>query len=93
MSAFDLESKDLIFYKARTHNEWLDKDVSDKILIEIYNLMKWCPTSANCSPARIIFLKSAVSKERLLPFVIDSNLEKTISAPVTAIIGYDVNFS
>ena len=92
MSVFDLKSKNLIFKKARTHNDWLDKDISNDILTEIYDLMKWGPTSANSSPARIIFVKSKVSKDRLLPFVIESNLEKTKSAPVTAIIGHDINF-
>ena len=92
MSVLDLKSKNLIFKKARTHNDWLDQDISNDILKEIYDLMKWGPTSANCSPARIIFVKSKVSKDRLLPFVIESNLEKTKSAPVTAIIGYDINF-
>ena len=92
MSVFDLKSKNLIFKEARTHNDWLDKDISNDILMEIYDLMKWGPTSANCSPVRIIFVKSKVSKDRLLPFVIESNLEKTKSAPVTAIIGHDINF-
>ena len=92
MSVFDLKSKNLIFKEARTHNDWLDKDISNDILMEIYDLMKWGPTSANCSPTRIIFVKSKASKDRLLPFVIESNLEKTKSAPVIAIIGYDINF-
>ena len=92
MSVFDLKSKNLIFKEARTHNDWLDKDISNDILMEIFDLMKWGPTSANCSPARIIFVKSKVSKDRLLPFVIESNLEKTKPAPVTAIIGHDINF-
>ena len=92
MSVFDLKNKNLIFQEARTHNDWLDKDISNDILMEIFDLMKWGPTSANCSPARIIFVKSKASKDRLLPFVIESNLEKTKSAPVTAIIGYDINF-
>ena len=92
MSVFDLKSKNLIFKEARTHNDWLDKDISNDILMEIFDLMKWGPTSANCSPARIIFVKSKVSKDILLPFVIESNLEKTKSAPVTAIIGHDINF-
>ncbi len=92
MSVFDLKSKNLIFKEARTYNDWLDKDISNDILMEIYDLMKWGPTSANCSPARIIFVKSKVSKDRLLPYVIESNLEKTKSAPVTAIIGHDINF-
>lgn len=92
MSVFDLKSKNLIFKEARTHNDWLDKDISNDILMEIFDLMKWGPTSANCSPVRIIFVESKVSKDRLLPFVIESNLEKTKSAPVTAIIGHDINF-
>lgn len=92
MSVFDVKNKNLIFQEARTHNDWLDKDIPNDILMEIYDLMKWGPTSANCSPTRIIFVKSKASKDRLLPFVIESNLEKTKSAPVTAIIGYDINF-
>jgi|TARA_B000000609_G_scaffold79717_1_gene60051 3-hydroxypropanoate dehydrogenase len=92
VSVFDVKNKNLIFQEARTHNDWLDKDISNDILMEIYDLMKWGPTSANCSPTRIIFVKSKASKDRLLPFVIESNLEKTKSAPVTAIIGYDINF-
>ena len=92
MSVFDVKNKNLIFQEARTHNDWLDKDICNDILMEIYDLMKWGPTSANCSPTRIIFVKSKASKDRLLPFVIESNLEKTKSAPVTAIIGYDINF-
>tara|TARA_A100001035_G_scaffold26200_1_gene17550 strand:- start:482 stop:1072 length:591 start_codon:yes stop_codon:yes gene_type:complete len=92
VSVFDLKNKNLIFQEARTHNDWLDKDISNDILMEIFDLMKWGPTSANCSPTRIIFVKSKASKDRLLPFVIESNLEKTKSAPVTAIIGYDINF-
>jgi len=92
VSVFDVKNKNLIFQEARTHNNWLDKDISNDILMEIYDLMKWGPTSANCSPTRIIFVKSKASKDRLLPFVIESNLEKTKSAPVTAIIGYDINF-
>ena len=92
MSVFDVKNKNLIFQEARTHNDWLDKDISNDILMEIYDLMKWGPTSAKCSPTRIIFVKSKASKDRLLPFVIESNLEKTKSAPVTAIIGYDINF-
>ncbi len=92
MSVFDVKNKNLIFQEARTHNDWLDKDIPNDILMEIYDLMKWGPTSANCSPTRIIFVKSKASKDRLLPFVIESNLEKTKSAPVIAIIGYDINF-
>ena len=74
MSVSDSNNKDLIFSNARTHNDWLNKDVSDEILKEIYNLMKWGPTSANCSPARIIFVKSEDAKKRLLSLVIELSL-------------------
>ena len=81
-----------IFVSGRTHNDWIEKDVPESLLHELYNLMKWGPTSANCSPARITFIKSKESKERLVKYLIDSNIEKTISAPVTAIIAYDTKF-
>ncbi len=81
-----------IFVSGRTHNDWIEKDVPDSLLHELYNLMKWGPTSANCSPARITFIRSKESKERLVKYLIDSNIEKTISAPVTAIIAYDTKF-
>lgn len=83
---------DLLFRNARSHNVWLDTPVSDDSLRQLYELMKWGPTSANCSPARILFLRTAQAKERLRPALSQGNLEKTMSAPVTAIIGYDVHF-
>jgi 3-hydroxypropanoate dehydrogenase len=88
----DDRSLDIIFRKARTHNVWLDKPVSDAQLQQIYDLMKWAPTSANCSPARIVFVRSAEAKQRLLPAMSPGNLEKTRTAPVTAIIAYDLEF-
>jgi len=88
----DDRSLDIIFRAARTHNEWLDKPVSDELLHQIYDLMKWAPTSANSSPARIVFVRSAAAKERLLPAMSPGNLEKTRAAPVTAIIAYDTEF-
>ncbi len=86
------DALDLIFREARTHNAWQDKPVTDEQLKEIYDLFKWGPTSANMSPARLIFVKSAEEKERLLPALMEGNREKTRQAPVTAIIGYDVKF-
>lgn len=83
---------DTLFRHARTHNGWLDKPVSDEQLQQIYDLMKWGPTSANCSPARIVFVKRAAEKEKLLTCMSQGNLEKTRSAPVTAIIGMDTEF-
>jgi nitroreductase len=81
-----------LFQNARTQNGWLDKPVIDEQLHQIYELMKWGPTSANCSPARIIFVKSPEAKERLLACMNEGNVEKTRTAPVTAIVGMDMEF-
>jgi 3-hydroxypropanoate dehydrogenase len=86
------EGLDLLFRQARTHSAWLNKPVSDDTLRQLYELMKWGPTSANCSPARILFLRTPEAKQRLLPALAPGNVDKTMSAPVTAIIGYDVKF-
>jgi nitroreductase len=81
-----------LFFEARTHNGWRDKPVTDEQLRQIYDLMKWGPTSANSSPARIVFVKSAEAKERLVACMNPGNVEKTRAAPVTAIIGMDMEF-
>ena len=86
------EALNLLFHQARTHNVWLDKPVSDDVLHELYDLMKWAPTSANSSPARILFLRTPESKKRLAPALSPANLDKTMQAPVTAIVGYDLKF-
>ena len=83
---------DVIFRQAHTHNGWLDKPVSDDLLQQLYDLLKWGPTSANCSPARIVFLRTAAAKQRLAPALSQGNLEKTMLAPVTAIIAHDLQF-
>lgn len=83
---------DLLFRQARSQNGWLDQPVSDDTLKNLYDLMRWGPTSANGCPARIVFLRSAESRRRLLPVLSAGNVEKTLSAPVTAIIGYDTRF-
>ena len=83
---------DILFRKARTHSAWLAKPVSDDLLRALYDLMKWGPTSANCCPARIIFLRTPEAKQRLAPALALLNLEKTMAAPVTAILGYDLKF-
>jgi 3-hydroxypropanoate dehydrogenase len=83
---------DLLFLAARSQNGWLTTPVSDADLHRLYDLLKWGPTSANSSPARILFLRSAAAKNRLRPYLNASNVEKTMSAPVTAIIGYDLLF-
>jgi len=83
---------DLIFRNARTHTSWLDKPVSDETLREIYDTMKWGPTSANTTPARFVFLRSKEAKERLKPSLSPGNVDKTMSAPVTVIVAYDLKF-
>jgi 3-hydroxypropanoate dehydrogenase len=80
-----------IFLDARTHNKWQPQDVPDSLLREIVDVLKMGPTSANCSPARNLFLKSK-AKERLKPYLDETNKEKTMQAPVCAIIGYDLKF-
>jgi 3-hydroxypropanoate dehydrogenase len=83
---------DQIFTDARTHNAWQPRDVADALLHELVNLLKLGPTSANCSPARFLFVKSRTAKERLQPFLSEGNRDKTMAAPVCAIIGYDLDF-
>ena len=86
------EDMDLIFRKARTHNGWQPQPVSDVQLRELYDLMKWPPTTMNTNPVRILFLRSREAKERLKPALSPGNVDKTMVAPVTAIIAYDTEF-
>lgn len=81
-----------LFSAARTHNAWQDKPVSSAQLHALYDAMKWAPTSANCSPARIVFVTSAEAKAKLKPLLMEGNVDKTMQAPVTAIIGSDHTF-
>lgn len=81
-----------LFINARTQNAWQKKDVSDDLLKRLYDLVKFGPTSANCSPARFVFVKSDEAKQRLKPHLSEGNLEKTMSAPVCVIIGQDLEF-
>lgn len=81
-----------LFDEARTHNAWQDRDVPDALLRELVSLVLLGPTSANCSPARFVFVKSAEEKGRLKPFLSKGNQEKTMQAPVCAIIGHDMEF-
>jgi 3-hydroxypropanoate dehydrogenase len=83
---------DQLFLEARTHNAWLDKPVGEDSLRALYHLARMAPTSANCSPARIVFLRSVAAKERLRPALSAGNVEKAMCAPVTAIIAYDLRF-
>jgi 3-hydroxypropanoate dehydrogenase len=75
------EALNEIFREARTHGAWLDKPVSDEILRQLYDLMKWGPTSANGSPVRFVFLRTPEAKEGLRPALAPGNVEKTMTAP------------
>jgi 3-hydroxypropanoate dehydrogenase len=86
------EALDVLFRRARTFRTWLDKPVTDDLLREVYELMKWGPTSANCCPARILFVRTKEAKERLRPALAPGNVGKTMAAPVTAIIANDLKF-
>ena len=88
----DANVMDQLFDKARTHNAWLPREVPDALLHRVIDLMKMAPTSANCSPARIIFVRSPEAKARLAPMLDEGNRAKTLAAPTTAIIGYDMQF-
>jgi len=88
----DDKAMDVLFREARSHNAWLDRPLSDETLRQIWDLMKWGPTSANTMPARIVFLRTPRAKERLRPALAAGNVEKTMTAPVTAIIAYDLKF-
>ena len=83
---------DILFRAARTHNSWLPEPISDELLHEIYDLFKFGPTSANSSPARILFLKTDEAKARLLPALPPLNVEKSRTAAVVAIVAYDSEF-
>jgi 3-hydroxypropanoate dehydrogenase len=83
---------DLLFREAHTHNAWQDKPVSNVLLQAIYDLAKMAPTSANCSPLRVLFVTSREAKEKLKPALSAGNRDKTMAAPATAILAYDLAF-
>ncbi|MET0937534.1 MAG: malonic semialdehyde reductase [Luteibacter sp.] len=85
-------SLDQLFLSARTYNAWLPREVTDEQIRQLYDLVKMAPTSANSSPARIVFVKSQDAKQRLKPYLSESNAEKTMQAPVTAIVATDFAF-
>ncbi|GAC1348283.1 MAG: malonic semialdehyde reductase [Acetobacteraceae bacterium] len=88
----DGTSLDQIFRTARTHYTWQDRPVSDDDLRQVFDLLELGPTSANCSPARFLFLRTPAAKERLRPALSAGNVEKTMAAPVVAIVAYDPKF-
>jgi 3-hydroxypropanoate dehydrogenase len=91
-SVLDDKALDQLFREARTHWTWQDRPVPDAKLEEIYNLLKFAPTSANSSPARFVFVRTAEGKAKLKQALSPGNVEKTMLAPVTAIVAYDTAF-
>ncbi len=83
---------DLLFREARTHNVWLPTPVPEATLHSLWDVMKFGPTSANCSPLRIVFVQSAAAKEKLAACMSENNQAKTLAAPVTAILAMDLEF-
>lgn len=92
MTPLDPSVLDQLFLQARTHNVWLDRPVSDETLHQIYDLARMGPTSANTTPMRLVFVRSPEAKERLKPALSPGNVDKTMAAPVTAIVAYDTDF-
>lgn len=92
MTQINDNALDVLFRDARTYNNWQDKDIPDSLLHELHELVKFGPTSANCSPMRVVFVKSEDAKARLKPHLAEGNVDKTMGAPVTAIIGMDMEF-
>jgi 3-hydroxypropanoate dehydrogenase len=90
--ALDAAGLDLVFREARSHNAWQDRPIDDDTLHALYDLLKWGPTSANCSPARFLFIRTKEGKERLAPALSSGNMAKTMSAPATVIVAYDPKF-
>jgi len=86
------ESIQQLFTEARTHHGWLDKPVGDDLLHAIYEMAKWGPTSANCTPARLVFVKSQEAKAKLIPTLMGSNVAQVKAAPVTVIVAFDEKF-
>jgi len=81
-----------IFHDARTHVAWTARPVTDETLHALYETLRWGPTAANCSPLRVVFVRSREAKERLRPALSPGNADKTMAAPVTAIIAHDLGF-
>ena len=92
MSILNDADLNLLFLEARTHNAWLAKPVEDTLLRRLYETARMAPTTANSQPMRVVFVKSPEAKERLRPALSAGNVEKTMAAPVTAIIAHDLEF-
>ena len=88
----DDKTLDTMLRKARSHGDFTDKPVAEDVLRAAHDLMKWGPTSANCQPMRILYLRSKDSREKLRPALSATNAEKTIKAPLVAIVAHDLRF-
>ena len=88
----DQKVLDALFFNARTFNGWQDKDVSEDMVKQIFDTMKWGPTSANCCPLRIVFVRTIEAKEKLKPLLDKGNQEKTMEAPMVALFAMDRQF-
>jgi len=88
----DAGTLDLLLLKARTHGDFQDQPVPEELLRKAHDIMKWGPTSANSQPARFLYLRSGESREKLRPALSAANLEKTMKAPLAAIVAYDTRF-
>jgi 3-hydroxypropanoate dehydrogenase len=92
-SAVSSESLDQIFRSARTSNGWTDFPVEERVVHDLYDLLKWGPTSANSSPARFVWVRSTEAKAKLAGLASEKNQPKILQAPLTVIIGNDVGFA
>src|SRR5260370_21773228 len=88
----DDQALNTLFREARSYTTWQPRPVTDDMLRDLYDLLKWAPTSANAAPARFAFLRSKEAKERLRPALAPLNVEKTMTAPITVIVAYDLKF-
>lgn len=88
----DDAAQDALFRRARSHNGWLDREVSEAQIHQLYELARWGPTSVNASPARFLFLRTPQARERLRPHLAAGNVDKALSAPVVVVVGYDLDF-
>jgi 3-hydroxypropanoate dehydrogenase len=91
--AASADALDQIFRSARTYQGWTDLPVEERVIRELYDLLKWGPTSANCSPARFVWVRSAEGKVKLAELVFAKNRPKILRAPLTVIIGNDLDFA
>lgn len=86
------DALDALFLEARTHRHWKSEPVSDETLVQLYDLCKMAPTAMNCQPLRVHFVRSPHAKKKLEPCLAPGNVEKTMTAPVTAILAMDLEF-